>query len=150
MGIFNSLIRRAQPATVAKSSATATNTILIAGMQKIVQDYGVSLESHKSAFADVSELPYPKPVIKRAMIAAVAITQDAKMREALKTSYVSLAVWQEGIGPGPHPFETAMAIKDIRASAQAVSAAGPSYMEINAKVIAEMQKLLAELKVLGL
>ena len=58
--------------------------------------------------------------------------------------------WQEGIGPGPHPLETAMAIEDVRASAGAVCAASPSYMEINAKVIAEMQALMAELKVLGL
>jgi hypothetical protein len=42
------------------------------------------------------------------------------------------------------------AIEGVRASAGAVCAASPSYMEINAKVIGEMQALMAELKVLGL
>jgi len=136
-------------AFAAKRRSRRTNTTL-AGVQRIVNDYGAVQMSRKSTFADASELPYPKPVIKRAMIAAMSITQDAKTRELLKDSYVSLADWQEGIGPGPHPFETAIAIKDVRASAEAVCAASPSYMEINAKVIAEMEDLMAELKVLGL
>lgn len=150
MGIFDRLIRRDRSATVAKTSDAITNTTLLAGVQKIVNDYGAAQMSRNSTFADASELPYPKPVIKRAMIAVMSITQDAKMRELLKSSYVSLADWQEGIGPGPHLLETAMAIEDVRASAGAVCAASPSYMEINAKVIAEMQALMAELKVLGL
>jgi hypothetical protein len=150
MGFFDRIIRRDRSGTVAKPSDTITNTILAAGVEKIVKDYGAALESRKSQLVDASELPHPKPVIKRAMIAAISITQDAKMREALKSSFVLLADWQEGVGPGPHPFEAALQIKDIRASANAVHAASPTYMALSAKVLAEMQELLAELKALGL
>ena len=126
------------------------NTTLLAGVQKVVDDYGAAQMSRKSTFADASELPYPKPVIKTALIAAMLMHKDRKIRELLRSSYVSLADWQEGIGPGPHPLEAAVQIEDIRASVEALCAASPSYMEINAKVIAEMHALMAELTELGL
>jgi hypothetical protein len=148
MGFFDRIVRRDRSGTVAKSSDTIMNTTLLAGVQKIVNDYGAAMESRKSTFADASELPYPKAVIKRALVAAMAIHTEGKMRELLRGSYVSLADWQEGVGPGPHPMEAAMKIEDIRASAEAVRAASPSYMEISAKVIAEMKVLMAELKAL--
>jgi hypothetical protein len=151
MGLFNRMIRRDLSGNVAKSSDTITNAILIAGVQKIVHDYGAALESCKSTYADASELPYPKPVIKRAMIAAITMTQDAKMRETLKTSYMLLADWQEGVAAlGPDPFLQITPDDDIRESAKRISERGKPFMELHARVIAEMQALTAELKALGL
>ena len=128
-----------------------TNQILAAGVQKIINDYGAAIEFRKSTFADVSELPYPKPVIKAAMIAAMQIVQDENAREALKTNFVLLADWQEGIGPGPHDLDVAdRPGETIQEHAKRFSETAPAYMAILKRVTTEMQGLLAELKSLGL
>lgn len=127
-----------------------TDAVFAVGLQKIVNDYGDALASHKTSFADASELPHPKPLIKFAMLAAIAGTQDKPAREHLKTSLMWLADWQEGVGPGPHPLERALKIDDVVESAKRFSAAYPSYSETLVKVVAEMQAQLAEFKALGL
>ncbi len=105
-------------------------------------------------------MPYPKPVIKAALIAAISATKDAKMREQLKASFVSLADWQEGVGPGPYPFDTtktkkedilSMSDADTLAMAKRIAATDTSaFNKISAKMLAEGQALLDELKALGL
>jgi hypothetical protein len=117
---------------------------------KIVAAYGVQLSSHKSSPVDASELPYPKATIKLALIAAIAVTEDAKMREQLKTAFTQLADWQEGIGPGPHSVADLLGGNDPVEQAKRISAAGPAIMKIGAQVIAEMQASLEELKSLGM
>jgi hypothetical protein len=132
-------------------SSPITDQILAAGAQKIVNDYGAAIESRKSAFADDSELPNPKPVIKAAMIAAIQVVQDAKARELLKTNFVLLADWQEGIGPGPHDLDVAdRPGETIQEQAKRISETAPAYMAILKRVTTEMQGLLAELKSLSL
>ena len=122
-----------------------------ADVEKIVHAYSAAVLSRKSMISDTSELPYPKPVIKAALIAAISLTKDSKMREQLKTGYVSLADWQEGVGPGPHAFETTQAdLDDPMAAMKRIKAAGPSFTEIPTRVAAEAQNLFDELKALGL
>ena len=64
------------------------------GFVPIVQAYGKVLESEApppSAVADVTKLPYPKRVIKEALIAALKATEDSAMKNHLRTGYMELA-----------------------------------------------------------
>ena len=74
-------------------------------VEQIVNAYGKALESSPGMVRDSSELPYPKGRIKEALLLAIAMTTDERFREQLKTGYVELAGWQDGIGPGPFPWE---------------------------------------------
>jgi hypothetical protein len=124
--------------------------MLAADVEKIIHAYADAMLLRKSSFADASELPYPKATIKVALLTAILVTEDAAARELLKTNFVLLADWQEGVGPGAHAFELAMKEDDVMASARAAKAAGPSYTEILAKITSEMQALISELKSHGL
>jgi hypothetical protein len=84
-----------------------TDEVFAVGLQKIVNDFGAVLASRKTSYADASELPYPKYLIKCAMLAAISTTRDEKMKELLKSNFVLLADWQDGIGPGPHDLDLA-------------------------------------------
>ncbi len=75
-------------------------------VERIVRANGAAMISHKSIPSDVSELPYPKHLIKAALIAAISVTKDPKMREQLKSGFVTLGDWQEGVaalGPDSRP-----------------------------------------------
>jgi hypothetical protein len=137
VGLFARLFRRSTP-------PSATRQFSVDDIEKIVHAYSSVLSSRKSMISDASELPYPKPQIKAALIAAITTAQDAKMREQLKAAFVSLADWQEGVGAGPYSFETTVKM------AKRIAASGPSLTEISAKVTAEGQALLDELKLFGL
>jgi hypothetical protein len=70
--------------------------------KEIVAAFGEVLEKHDpgpTAVADVKLLPYPKDDIKRAILAVLTATADMRLREYLKVAYLSLAHWQEGVGP---------------------------------------------------
>ena len=69
--------------------------------EKIFRDFGASLNAAKKAaffIADERELPHPRQRIKEAILYALRATQDPKMREELKSAYLSLAAWLPGIG----------------------------------------------------
>jgi hypothetical protein len=71
----------------------------------IVMAYGAVLGKHTPApVVDVSELPYPKDAIKRAILTQLAEISDPrlqKLREHLKSGYLLLAGFQIGVGPTP-------------------------------------------------
>ncbi len=143
-------------------SNPVADAILAAGVEKIVHAYSAAILARKSMISDISELPYPKPVIKGALLAALSLTTDAKMREQLKSSFVSLADWQEGVGPGPYPFDTTDTAKIVSADFLSMSDAEtlamikrmapamPAYKDMLVRVATESQALLDELKALGL
>jgi hypothetical protein len=138
MGMFGWLFRRTTPPSAASMMSGAD-------AEKIIQAYGAAMESQKGVYADASELPYPKAKIKEALLIAIALQPDEKARNLLKTSYVALADWQEGIGPGPHNLDVAdRPGETIQDNARRLHATAPAYMELSKKVIAEMQVLLAE------
>jgi len=119
-------------------------------VERILHAYAAAILSRKSVISDASELPYPKATIKAALIAALSVTKDPKMREQLKSSFVSLADWQEGVGPGPYPFDPKMKDgEDTLAMAKRIAEAPSSFPEISAKMLAEGRALLDELKALG-
>lgn len=68
---------------------------------EIVWAYGDVLENSTPApgtVADTSRLPYSKPVIKQALIVMLQSVENPRIQEYLKTAYVLLADWQEGVG----------------------------------------------------
>jgi hypothetical protein len=67
----------------------------------------------------------------------------------LKDSYVSLANWQEGVGPNPFNF-TQVDTDNRMEAAQRIVSEGPAYMKLNAQSIAERMALMEELKTLAL
>jgi hypothetical protein len=131
----------------AKSTAPSPAVV---DAQTIIRAYGAVMASG-NLVADISELPYPKPEIKAAIVSVLLCNPDSKIREQLRSAYVTLANWQEGVGPDPRAFDLTTHFRgdDIVAEAKRVSAASPAIMEMEGKVIAEMQRLLAELKALG-
>jgi hypothetical protein len=154
MGFFGRLFGHPPPSTTKKMSAS--------DVEEIVHAYSAAILARKSIISDVSELPYPKPVIKAALLAAISLTPDAKMREQLKVSFVSLADWQEGVGPRPYPFDTtdtakiasadflSMSDADTLAMIKRMAPAMPAYTDMTVRVAAEAKALLDELKALGL
>ncbi len=69
--------------------------------EKIFRDFGANLNAAKKAgffIGDERDLPHSKKRIKEAILYALRVTKDPKMREELKSAYLSLAGWQPGIG----------------------------------------------------
>jgi len=72
--------------------------------EKIVQEYGASLRSLSIPgrfVMDAGSLPHPKERIKQALILALLLETDPKQREVLKSGYIMLSDWQEGVGDEP-------------------------------------------------
>ena len=94
MGIFSSLFGgNKEPSDSSMSVEYAT---------KIAGAYGNILENNApvpGTFADTSKLPYPKPIIKQALTLLLSSNTDMQINEHIKTAYLLLADWQEGIGP---------------------------------------------------
>lgn len=69
--------------------------------EKIIQDYGAVLETSAptpGCVADVDNLPHPKARIKEAIVMMLPLIEDHELREQLKTGYIWLSNWQEGVG----------------------------------------------------
>ncbi|SDP01730.1 hypothetical protein [Desulforhopalus singaporensis] len=78
-------------------------------IQEIVKAYGYCMEQeipNPSCIADSSQLPYPKATIKAALLVALKLEEDEQMKNALKLGYISLADWQDGVGPTPYGVDT--------------------------------------------
>jgi hypothetical protein len=145
MGILNRLLGRT-------SRKETSGDLSNQEAQVIVNAYGKALSSKKSGVADASELPYPKTRIKAALLAAIRAIPDASMRDQLKAGYVSLADWQDGVGTDALAFESAMKVSSggPLQVAKRIAEAGPAYMEIQGRIVAEATKLAGDLKSAGL
>lgn len=91
MGFFSRLLGDRPKPTL--FSSTSSNIV--------VADYGEVLETRAPApgcVADVTELPYQKDEIKRAILMMLGVITDSQLREHLRFAYVSLADWQVGVG----------------------------------------------------
>jgi hypothetical protein len=73
----------------AKAANAATSDTL-----KIVYAYAAALSLPRAAVTDESELPYPKPQIKSALIRAMGLATQETMRQELRNAYLRLADWQ--------------------------------------------------------
>jgi hypothetical protein len=124
-------------------------------LQKIVQDYGACLEASDPApgcVADINKLPHPKQHIKLAIVVALRLTDDPRMKEHLKFGYISLANWQAGVGEHTLGIDTTKL--DLGADtvelAKQVAAQSKSMEKWSPLIQTEEQALKAELQQLCL
>jgi len=99
MGIFSRVFKSSK-----KSDAPMTSERVL----EVVRTYGDVLESGAPApgcVADVNKLPFPKAEIKEALVHALRVSSDTKMKESLKFAYIQLADWQEGVGANDQGFD---------------------------------------------
>lgn len=72
-----------------------------ASYDHVIEAYGEVLSTRAprpGCVADESELPFSKHVIKAALAAELQTVSDPRLKDLLKTGFVSLAMWQPGIG----------------------------------------------------
>lgn len=75
---------------------------------QVVRAYGKALETEAptpGTVADVKKLPYPKQVIKDAIVTALRRMTDSQTKEQLKVGYLCLSSWQEGVGEANQGFD---------------------------------------------
>ncbi len=61
---------------------------------KIVSEYGDLMVCKSGMVQDIKDLPYPKDKIKVAIIMMLNLITDLKVREHLRTGYLTLATYQ--------------------------------------------------------
>jgi hypothetical protein len=123
--------------------------------QKLVQDYGAVLGSSAPApgcVADVRNLPHSKERMKQALVFALRLTKEPQMREQLKSGYISLADWQEGVGNERVGIDlTKMDLNaDPLEMAKRIASQGSVMEKWTPLVQAEREALKSELQKLGL
>jgi len=122
---------------------------------RVVQAYGKLLETSSpvpGTVADVKKLPYPKLVIKKALVTAMRSTDDPKMKEHLKVGYIQLSDWQEGVGEidlGLNMSALDMT-QDTQSLAQAVLEQSSGSEKWTAIAQEEREALMKELQEMGL
>jgi hypothetical protein len=124
--------------------------------ERIVRDYAAALASkqraHSGCIADERELPHSKERIKHAIALLLGVSDDLPFREQLKTSYLLLADWQEGVGEqrvgvfAATPSEGAAGGGDRDEN----DAAWQAWEQWRPRVLQEERALKAELQQLGL
>jgi hypothetical protein len=143
MGFVSRFFGNRKPAS---SSGTPPNVL--------VADFGEVLATRSpvpGSVADVTELPYPKDEIKRAILVMLAATTDTPLREHLKFAYVSLADWQVGVG-SLHQGLDVMKLdrtRPVSDLAKEVVAGGEQMQKWQPLAKAEQEALIGELRQLG-
>ncbi|SPJ17443.1 hypothetical protein SBBP2_3090007 [Burkholderiales bacterium] len=159
MGLLDSIFHR-KKAESSNSSAISPEVAeeALTAAERIIQDYGAAMLSKRATqsgrIADVRKLPHSKELIKQAIVLVLRVTEDSQFREQLKSSYLLLAGWQEGVGdamvgiyanvnPGGDPAEIMRVMTSQGAEWKAWEKWRPRVME-------EERALTADLKKLGL
>jgi hypothetical protein len=93
MSAFKSIFE--QNNTGDDSDMTFEKAADIAGSYSDVLEYSAP---SPGTVADASKLPYPKALIKQAIILLLEINTDLQIKEQLIFAYLLLADWQEGVG----------------------------------------------------
>jgi hypothetical protein len=89
MGLLKKLLGREEPQVPTMQE-----------FENIVSAYGDTMgrqAPEPGCVADVNRLPFPKPMIKHAISVCLKSTTDKQRIDALKTGYLLLADWQEGV-----------------------------------------------------
>jgi hypothetical protein len=123
----------------------------------VVADYGEFLEKRTltpGIVADVAELPYPKGEIKTAIVVMLSKVNDSQLKEHLKSAYISLAEWQQGVGSTQKGIDFTQ-LSNFKSDADKDKAIAAYADEMNRWKIwqpiveAEREALIAELKTFG-
>ena len=129
-------------------------------LQNVVQAYGALMEGSTQIIDDETKLPLPKEGMKLALFAAIKLTPRGEQREMLKTGYVMLGQFQ------PLTDEQREALSSWASSTnipnfgslpkriqqsvfEEIASVGGTVTELGAKVSAETNALLADLRRAG-
>ncbi len=108
----------------------------------VVSEYGAILEKHEAmSICDASALPQPKDQMKLALKTVLKRTTDRNLRSAFEVAFVSLADFQDGVGPTPFRF----ALPDPSNISKEAIAENSMYLKLMAKVEEERAQLSTEL-----
>ena len=135
-------------------TSPAADTMPPDAATRIIQEYGAVLRESApgpGCIADVRNLPHSKERIKQALVFGLRVTKDPELREQLKFGYLSLADWQEEVGPnnlGIDPTNWDPAADPMQLAKQ-ISAQGELLEKWKPLVRAEQEALEIELKQLG-
>jgi len=121
---------------------------------EVLQQYAALLaDTEKGLFRDVSELPFPKDVIKGVLQECLAMDVDEETLEMLKTAYIALSNFQElseaerkAIEVMHTLEEPASAEEDLPEQAQRLASAMEAYGAVIARSQSELDTLVSELK----
>jgi hypothetical protein len=117
---------------------------------KIINAYGKAMMDKKSQFGELSDLPYPKTLIKEAIVHGIRVGDNPRFREQLKAAYIALSDWQAGFGSRPGAGElTAEELRDPAKAMARITAMADDFAKVPEEVAAEAALLQAELKALG-
>jgi hypothetical protein len=149
MGLFSRLFGRG------KSTSESVSAVSPDEIEKIINAYGTELAKGTAGAGVVSDskpLPFPKASIKAAIQFALRATLDTQMKEQLKIAYISLADWQDGVGPIPVGInlQNLDLNADPLALAQMLAAPDPKVTGFQKRADIEAQELEQELKQLNL
>jgi hypothetical protein len=120
---------------------------------KIVQDYGaVLMEATPGVVSDVSNLPHNKQKIKDAIISSLQATNEDSLKQHLKTAYIQLADWQDGVGEKSKGLDASSLdmSQDATELAQIVHSQVSEGKELTEKMLDESKQLQRELEELDL
>jgi hypothetical protein len=124
-------------------------------MVQTIRDYSAVLTAGSppaNCVADVSLLPHSKERIKQSLLFGLLITKDEHMQGALVAGYLSLANYQEGVGP--HVLGIDVSKVDMTApieeQARVIAMQGKEMEKWDPLVAAETAQLTADLKELSI
>jgi hypothetical protein len=149
MGIFSKIFGRGS------AEAQKAPVLSNAEVEAVINAYGGVLAEGKAGsgiIVDSKALPYPKSTIRAALQIALRDSADVQMKEFLKVAYVSLADFQEGVGPKPIGMNL-LGIdlnSDPSDLAKALANQDPIVAKLQRIADAEMQDLKRELIGAGL
>ena|SRR5215510_10274508 len=142
-----------------KNPRQQTSVLSVDEASEIAGDYGTVLERTApvpGTVADVKNLPYLKSKIKEALIIMLQDPPTAQIKDQLRTAYLCLAYWQEGVGKAN--VEGSFRNVDLNQSKEQILEEAllkrKEYAEYREKwaplVEAERRRLIAELEKLKL
>lgn len=123
-------------------------------IETVIAAYGKVLDKPGAVQRDVSELPYDKSVIDRALIVAIQNFPEGVMREQLRAGYMMLANYQvlsEDEKLAIKEFDTISRLgadEDIDAVAAKMAAIGGTSA-VNQRIEMEASQRLAEVSLAG-
>lgn len=83
----------------------ALHDLNLGQIENIVQSYGQCMVSNpnNNILRSTKELPYPKKIIKSALLMAIKLTEDRQIKEQLKSGYLMLADFQDDLNDKTMP-----------------------------------------------
>ena len=112
-----------------------------------------SLPTGRGVVRNISELPYPKTVIKIALLELLVGTNDAKERNTIEVAYIGLASFQEmtaeeneAVRKWDEIMRSDPATTSGTELAQRIVGAGDAYRRVVGKFVAERTELYNEIK----